>query len=59
VKYFIRKEDTLKDTVNFLIKEVQINGLGIKRIYLDKEFYTVEVINYLMYNKYHLLFLAC
>ena len=50
VKY-IKKGDALKDTVDFLIKEIQSNEFKIKRIYLDKEFYTVEVINYLMNNE--------
>ena len=50
VKY-IKKGDTLKDTVDFLLQEVQSNDFKIKRAYLDKEFYTVEVINYLMYNE--------
>jgi putative transposase len=50
VKY-IKKGDTLKDTVDFLIKEIQTNGFEIKQVYLDKEFYTVEVINYLMFNE--------
>jgi putative transposase len=47
VKY-IRKGDTLKDTVDFLLKEIQSIGFKIRTLYLDREFYTVEVINYLI-----------
>jgi len=43
----VRKGESLKDTVDFLIKEIKTIGLKIKIIYLDKEFFTVEVINYL------------
>ena len=44
----IRKRDTLKDTVDFLIKEIESIGFKIKTLYLDREFYSVEVINYLI-----------
>ena len=47
IKY-IRKGDTLKDTVDFLIKEIQSIGFKIRTLYLDREFYTVEVIDYLI-----------
>ena len=50
VKY-IRKGETLKDTVDFLIKEIQSMGFEIKGLYLDKEFYRVAVINYLINRK--------
>jgi len=50
VKY-IRKEDTLKDTIDFLINEIETNGFKIKELFLDKEFFTVEVINYLQNRK--------
>jgi putative transposase len=46
VKY-IRKEDTLKDTIDYLTNEIQNSGFKIKGLYLDREFYTVELINYL------------
>jgi len=50
VKY-IRKGETLKDTIDFLIKEIESVGFKIKGIYLDREFFTVEVINYLQKRK--------
>ncbi|MDR3291112.1 MAG: hypothetical protein LBT10_03085 [Methanobrevibacter sp.] len=46
VKY-IRKGDTLKDTIDYLTNEIQNSGFKIKGLYLDREFYTVDVINYL------------
>ena len=50
VKY-IRKGETLKDTIDFLIKEIETFGFKIKGLYLDREFFTVEVINYLQKRK--------
>jgi len=50
VKY-IKKGETLKDTIDFLINEIQTNGFKIKGLYLDKEFYTVAVINHLKNKK--------
>jgi putative transposase len=47
----VRKGDTLKDTVDFLINEIQTKEFKIKGVYLDKEFFTVEVINYLQNRK--------
>jgi putative transposase len=47
VKY-IRKGETLNNTIDFLINEIKTNGFKIKALYLDREFYTVEVINYLI-----------
>jgi len=47
VKY-IRTKDALNDTVDFLINEIQNIGFEIKGLYLDREFYTVDVINYLI-----------
>ena len=44
VKY-VRKGETLKDTIDFLIKEIEAIGFKIKTLFLDKEFYTIEVIN--------------
>jgi len=46
VKY-VRDGESLEETINFLIKEVREAGFKIKSIYLDREFFTVEVINYL------------
>jgi len=46
VKY-IRSGESLKDTIDFLLKEVESVGLKIKRLYLDREFFTINVINYL------------
>jgi putative transposase len=48
---YVRKGDNLKDTVDFLINETETNGFKIKGLYLDKEFYTVNVINYLQNRK--------
>ena len=50
VKY-IRKGETLKDAIDFLTKEIRTAGFKIKALYLDKEFFTVEVINYLKKQK--------
>jgi len=50
VKY-IRQGETLKDTINFLLREVESMGFKIKGLYLDREFFTVEVINYLQKRK--------
>ncbi|MDR2624171.1 MAG: hypothetical protein LBC39_06365 [Methanobrevibacter sp.] len=50
VKY-IRKGDTLKDTIDFLINEIRTMRFKIKGLYLDREFFTVEVINYLKNRK--------
>ena len=44
----IRKGNSLKDTVDFLIKEIRKAGFKIKTLFLDREFYNVKVINYLM-----------
>jgi len=51
VKY-IQQGESLTDTIDFLIKEVEQTGFKIKEIYLDREFFTVEVINYLPKGKY-------
>ncbi|KZX17560.1 hypothetical protein MBFIL_00970 [Methanobrevibacter filiformis] len=48
---YIRKGETLKDTVDFLINEITTNGFKIKGIFLDREFYTIEIINYLQNRK--------
>ena len=48
---YVRKGETLKDTVDFLINEIETFGFKIKGLYLDKEFFTVKVINYLQNRK--------
>jgi len=50
VKY-IKKGETLKDTVDFLIKEIESKGFKIKILFLDREFFTIDVINYLQNRK--------
>jgi putative transposase len=50
VKY-VRKGESLKDTVDFLIKEIEDIGFKIKILFLDREFYSVEMINYLQNRK--------
>jgi len=45
---YIRKGETLKDAVDFLIKEIESTGFKIKILYLDREFFNVEIINYLI-----------
>ena len=44
---YIRQGETLKDTIDFLLEEVESIGFKIKGLYLDREFFTVDVINYL------------
>jgi putative transposase len=46
VKY-VKEGESLKDTIDFLIKEVRSSGVKIKSLYLDREFFTVKVIKYL------------
>ena len=48
---YIQNGETLKDTVDFLIKEIETMGLKIKILFLDREFFTVEMINYLQNRK--------
>ena len=48
---YVRKGETLKDTIDFLINEIQSNGFKIRGLYLDREFYNVAVINYLIHRK--------
>lgn len=50
IKY-VRKNESLKDAIDFLTKEVKNSGLKIKGLYLDREFFTVEVMNYLQKRK--------
>lgn len=46
VKY-CRKGEDLTDVIAFLLNEVEEAGFEVRGLYLDKQFYTVEVINYL------------
>jgi len=46
VKY-IRKGESSKYTIDFLLDEVEQPGFKIKELYLDREFFTVEVMKYL------------
>ena len=48
---YVRKGETLREIVNFLIDEVQSAGLQIRRIYMDREFYNVKMINNLLKRK--------
>jgi len=41
------KSKILKDTIDFILEEVEQTGFKIKGLYLDRKFFTVEVINYL------------
>jgi len=51
------KSKILKDTIDFLLEEVEQTGFKIKGLYLDRKFFTVEVINYLQEKQtfYHAL----
>ncbi|MBV1729312.1 MAG: hypothetical protein KUA33_03535 [Methanobacterium sp.] len=44
---YIRKGEKLEDIIDFLIKEIESMGFKIKGLYMDCEFNTVNVINYL------------
>lgn len=46
VKY-ARKGEELTEVIDFLLDEVSRVGLKVKSLFLDREFYTVEVINHL------------
>ena len=50
IKY-IRKGENLKDTVDFLIKEIETIGVKINILYLNREFFNVKVIEYLQNRK--------
>jgi len=41
------KSKILKDTIDFLLEKVDQTGFKINGIYLGRQFFTVEVINYL------------
>ncbi len=46
VKY-VRKGEKLTDVIDFLLCEVAGIGLKVRCLFLDREFYTIDVINYL------------
>jgi putative transposase len=43
----VRKDDALVDVIDYLLAEVTGSGLRISRLYLDRGFYTIDVINHL------------
>lgn len=43
----VRKGETLTGVIDFLLGEITGAGLKAGRLYLDREFYTIDVINYL------------
>ena len=49
-KIYSRRRNS-KRYLDFLIKEIQTIGFKIKALYLDKKFFTIEVINYLQNKK--------
>jgi putative transposase len=50
VKY-CRKGESLTDVIEFMLSEVADAGFSVKRLYIDKQFYTIDVINYLQREK--------
>jgi hypothetical protein len=46
VKY-VRKGELLTDVIDFLLDEAADMGLRVKALFLDREFYTIDVINHL------------
>lgn len=46
VKY-VRKDDELVEVIDYLIAQVTVAGLKVGRLYLDRGFYTIDVINHL------------
>ena len=44
---YIQSGETLKDIIDFLLNEVEKSGFKIKELLLDRQFFTVGVINYL------------
>lgn len=50
VKY-CRKWESLTDVIDFLLNEVTDAGFSVRALYLDKQFYTIDVINYLQGEK--------
>ncbi|MFW5936001.1 MAG: transposase, partial [Candidatus Hadarchaeota archaeon] len=47
---YCRKGEKLTDVIDFLLKEVEEAGFKVKRLYLDREFFNVKVINHLKEN---------
>ncbi len=43
----VRNGESLIDVIDFLLGEVTSSGLKVGRLYLDREFYTIDVINHL------------
>ncbi len=43
----VRKGEKLTDVIDFLLGELTDTGLRVGRLYLDREFYTIDVINHL------------
>lgn len=43
----VRKGESLTDVIDFLLDEITGAGLKISRLYLDREFYTIDVITHL------------
>ena len=43
----VRKDEELADVIHYLLAEVTGSGLRIGRLYLDRGFYTINVINHL------------
>jgi putative transposase len=43
----VRKGESLTGVIDFLLDEITGAGLKIRRLYLDREFYTIDVINHL------------
>jgi putative transposase len=46
VKY-VRKGEELTDVIDFLLAEASGSGLKVRSLFLDREFYNIEVINHL------------
>lgn len=45
---YVRKGEKLTGVIDFLLDEVTGAGLNVKSLFLDREFYNIDVINYLM-----------
>lgn len=50
IKY-VRKGDRLVDVVQALLEKVLAVGFKIRRLFLDRGFYSVEIINYLQHTR--------
>jgi putative transposase len=44
---YVRKGEKLTDVIDFLLDEVAGAGLKVRSLFLDREFYNIDVINYL------------